>query len=150
MSDNTVSSYRIKRTIIGQLPFGADLYESLTNLARKESITHGRISGLGATTHAVVAFYDQTTHVYNPLEFPGGMEILNLHGNISVRDGLPFVHVHMILGDADGKVFGGHLLPGTKLFACEVVIEEYDGPPLVRSHEPRTGLHLWSEKPTVI
>jgi predicted DNA-binding protein with PD1-like motif len=142
--NNAASSYKITRTVIGQLPFGADLYESLTALVRKESITCGRIAGLGATTHAIVAFYDQKTHVYNPLEFPGGMEILNIHGNISVRDGLPFVHAHLILGDAAGRVFGGHLLPGTKLFACEVIIDEYDGPPLVRSHEPHTGLHLWS------
>ncbi|HUN66389.1 MAG TPA: PPC domain-containing DNA-binding protein [Bacteroidota bacterium] len=137
-------SYSIKRTIIGQLPYGADLYESLTQLVKKEGITCGRIAGLGATTHAVVAFYDQKTHVYNPLEFPGGMEILNLHGNISVRDGQPFVHVHIVLGDAAGRVFGGHLLPGTRLFACEVFVDEFDGPPLTRNQEPRTGLHLWN------
>lgn len=134
----------LKRTHIGQLPFGADLLESLTDFVRKHNIRLGRVSAIGATTHAVVAYYDQNTKRYNPLEFPGGMEILNLHGNVSVRDGQPFVHVHIILGDPDGRVFGGHLMPGTTLFACEVVVEEFEGEELTRAHHERTGLHLWT------
>ena len=128
---------------MGQLPFGADLLESLTNFVQSENIRLGRILALGATTHAVVAFYDQNTKKYNPLEFPGGMEILNLHGNVSVRDGKPFVHAHILLGDPQGKVVGGHLLPGTKLFACELFIDELEGEGLVRDYHERTGLHLW-------
>ena len=135
----------IKRTIMGQLPYGADLYDSLSALVQKEQITLGRIQAIGATTHAVVAYYDQNTKTYNPLEFTGGMEILNLNGNISIRDGKPFVHVHILLGDAQGRVFGGHLMPGTKLFACEVTIDEFvDGDDLHRAKEERTGLFLWT------
>jgi len=134
----------VKRTIMGQLPYGADLYESLSEIVRRERIRLGRIQAIGATTHAVVAYYDQQTKTYNPLEFAGGMEILNLNGNISIRDGNPFVHVHLLLGDAQGRVFGGHLLPGTKLFACEVTIDEFDGEELSRAKEDRTGLFLWT------
>ena len=135
--------YRSKRTFIGQLPYGADLHEGLTQIVQRENITCGRIQAIGATTHAVVAYYDQNTKKYNPLEFAGGMEILSLNGNISVRDGKPFVHVHILLGDPQGRVFGGHVLPGTKLFACEVFIEGFEGPELVRVYDELTGLHLW-------
>ena len=128
---------------MGQLPYGADLHESLTEIVQKENIRLGRIQAIGATTHAVVAYYDQNTKKYNPLEFSVGMEILSLNGNISIRDGKPFVHVHFTLSDADGKVFGGHLLPGTKVFACEVFIEELEGEGLERAHDSRTGLFLW-------
>ena len=138
-----MTNYKIKRTIMGQLPYGSDLYDGLTQFIQKENIRLGRISGIGATTHAIVAFYDQSTKKYNPLEFPGGMEILNLQGNVSIRDGKPFVHVHLILSDAKGNVFGGHLLQGTKLFACEITIDEFDGEEFTRAHDERTGLHLW-------
>ena len=134
---------RVKSTFIGQLPYGADLYDGLTRIVRKENIRLGRIQGIGATTHAKVAYYDQNTKVYNPLEFPGGMEILSLSGNVSIRDGKPFVHAHLVLGDPQGKVFGGHLLPGTILFACEVFIDVLEGDELVREFDQRTGLHLW-------
>ena len=129
---------------MGQLTYGTDLYDGLTQFIQKENIRLGRISGIGATTHAIVAFYDQNTKKYNPLEFTGGLEILNLQGNVSVRDGKPFVHVHLILSDANGNVFGGHLLQGTKLFACEVTVDEFEGDELTRAHDERTGLHLWN------
>ncbi len=138
-------NYKLKRTLIGQLPHGADLFESLTEIVQRENIRLGRISGIGATTHAIVAYYDQNTKKYNSLEFSGGMEILSLSGNVSIRDEKPFVHVHILLGDAKGNVFGGHLLPGTKLFACEVTIDEFDGNGLVRGFDERTGLWLWKE-----
>lgn len=128
---------------MGQLPFGTDLLEGLTSIVQKENIRLGRIHAIGATTHAVVAYYDQNTKQYNPMEFSGGMEILNLTGNISIRDRKPFVHVHIVLSDREGKAFGGHVLPGTKLFALEVFIDELDGEELVRSHEEKTGLYLW-------
>jgi predicted DNA-binding protein with PD1-like motif len=135
--------YKIKRTIMGQLAFGADLYEGLTSIVQRENIKTGRLHGLGATTHAVVAYYDQNKKKYNSMEFPGGMEILNLHGNVSIRDGKPFIHAHIVLGDPKGNVFGGHLLPGTKLFACEVFIDELEGEELTRHQEEKTGLFLW-------
>ncbi len=137
-------NYTVKRTIMGQLPLGADLLEGLTEIVQREKIRLGRIQAIGATTHAVVAYYDQGTKRYNPMEFPGGMEILSLSGNVSVRDGKPFVHVHVLLGDFQGRVFGGHVLPGTKLFALEVFIDEFEGDPLSRSQDDRTGLFLWT------
>jgi predicted DNA-binding protein with PD1-like motif len=141
-----MNNYKLLRTLIGQLPHGSDLYDSLTELVQKENIKLGRISGIGATTHAVVAYYDQNTKKYNSLEFSGGMEILSLNGNVSLRDGKPFVHVHILLSDAEGKVYGGHLLPGTKLFACEVTVDEFEGNELVRGFDERTGLWLWKNE----
>lgn len=138
-----MSILKIKRSYMGQLPFGSDLYDSLTEIVQRENIRLGRIQAIGATTHAVVAYYDQKTKAYDPLEFDGGMEILNLNGNVSIRDRKPFVHVHILLGDPAGKVVGGHLLKGTKLFACEVTIDEFEGDELSRAHDERTGLHLW-------
>ena len=136
--------YTLKRTYIGQLPHGSDLYGSLSGIVVQENIRMGRIQAIGATTHAVVAYYHQESRKYLPVEFTGGMEILSCIGNVSLRDGKPFVHVHITLGDAEGKAIGGHLMPGTTVFACEVNIEEFEGESLVREHDERTGLHLWS------
>lgn len=138
-----MTKYISKRTLVGQFSHGTDLYDELTKLVEREGIRIGRIHGIGATMHAVVAYYDQTEREYKPMEFDGGMEILNLQGNVSLRDGKPFVHVHILLGDRQGRVFGGHLMPGTKLFACELFIEEFEGEELHRSSEERTGLFLW-------
>lgn len=134
---------RIKRIFVGTIQHGADLYESLSNIAVAEDITLGQISGIGATTHAVVAYYDQHQRQYTSMVFPGGMEILSLQGNISLRDGKPFVHAHIILGGPQGQTVGGHLLSGTRVFACEVIVHELEGAQLTREYDPATGLHLW-------
>jgi predicted DNA-binding protein with PD1-like motif len=139
-----MNEYRLVRTIVCQLPYGSDLLDEMTAIVRREKIILGRIQALGATVHARVAYYDQETKVYNPLEYPGGMEILNVHGNVSLRDGEPFVHAHILLGDPLGNVVGGHLLQGTKLFACELFIDVLAGPALERAQDPRTGLFLWT------
>lgn len=142
--------YTVKRTFIGQIPSGADLYESLTKIVVDEKIDLGRIIAIGATTHAVVAYYDQNEKKYMNMEFTGGMEILACNGNVSIRDGKPFVHVHILLGDREGRVFGGHLMPGTKVFACEVFIEEFEGRKLVRRHDESTGLYLWENESQLV
>lgn len=141
----TPHTYRFKRTFVGQIPHGADLYESLTKIVQTEDITQGRITAIGATTHAVVAYFDQKVKKYINMEFPSGMEILSCSGNVSLRDGKPFVHIHVLLGDRKGKVFGGHVMPGTKVFACELFIDEFEGEALHRAYDEETGLYLWQK-----
>jgi predicted DNA-binding protein with PD1-like motif len=78
------------------------------------------------------------------------MEIVSLYGNISLKDGKPFAHVHVVLSDAKGNGRGGHLLPGrTPVFACELIIEEFDGEPPVRLNDENTGLALWPQTNTL-
>jgi uncharacterized protein len=142
-----MNHYRTKRTIIGQLASGSDLYEEMTKIVQREDILIGRIQGIGAVTQAKIGYYDQNKNEYINLEFSGGMEIVSLTGNISMRDGKPFIHAHIVLSDREGKTYGGHLLPGTKLFACELFIEEFDGEKLIRTKDGRTGLFLWDSGP---
>jgi uncharacterized protein len=63
-------------------------------------------------------------------------------GNISLKDGEPFVHAHAVLSDDEGKVRGGHLLGGT-IFAAEVHVTELLGETLARRLDNVTGLSLW-------
>ena len=53
------------------------------------------------------------------------------------------VHAHITVADSDGKAFGGHLAPGTIVFACEFVITALNGPQLTRDHDDQTHLPLW-------
>ncbi len=138
--------YKYKRTFIGSLPSGVDLYDALTKIVTEEDIRIGKIKTIGAVTSAIIGFFDQNKKEYLNIEMKGGFEILSCIGNVSVRDGKPFVHAHITLSDRDGKVFGGHLIPGTKVFACEVFIDEFTGEDLVRERDEETDLFLWKNK----
>jgi predicted DNA-binding protein with PD1-like motif len=136
--------YTATRAIIGHLEKGADLYNSILRVLQENSVRVGRVTGMGAVQRAQLAYYDQQAMKYCNLDFNEAMEIVSLHGNISMKEGKPFAHVHVVLSNERGECKGGHLLPGgTPVFACELMIEEFTGPELVRNADPTTGLALW-------
>ena len=132
------------RKIIGRLAKGEDLLAALEKLALDHSITLGEVSAIGAVSQARVGYYNQAERKYYYIDLARPLEILNLIGNISVKDGKPMVHAHVTLGDKDGQAFGGHLAQGTLVFACEFTIQEYRSTTaLVRQMDDPTGLFLW-------
>lgn len=140
------ANYNYKRTFIGNIPKGSDLYEAITTIAVQEDIRVGKLIAIGAVSEAVIGFYDQNKNEYIKIILPSEHEILLCSGNISLKDGKPFVHAHITLSDKEGKVFGGHLMIGTKVFACELIIDEYVGEDLKREKDELTNLFLWKGK----
>ncbi len=128
---------------IGRLRHGADLLEGILTLCNEKAIHMGTIQAIGAVSSARVAYYDQVEKKYSELSFPGHYEILSLTGNVSMKDGSPVCHAHIVLGDDAGRAFGGHLVKGCTVFACEVVITAVIGTPLSRGFDETTGLPLW-------
>ena len=140
-----VRTVETTKTLIGRMSRGDDLLEKLTSIAREHGVRLGRVAALGAVEHARVGFYTQGSQEYHYLELAGELEILSLVGNVSLRDGEPMIHAHITLGDDRGRAFGGHLAPGTRVFACEFTIDVFQGEDLVRGHDEPTGLPLWPE-----
>ena len=132
-----------QRTWMGKLEFGADLLEQLTAFCEQNDIRLGRVEALGAVQKARVGFYDQQAREYDFLDMDEPLEITKLTGNISLRDGKPMVHAHITLADSQGNAYGGHLVPGTTVFATEFIITSYDGPDYERELDEPTGLPLW-------
>jgi hypothetical protein len=129
---------------MGKLSYGADLLEELNEMCRMRNIRLGRLEGLGAVQKARLGYYDQQAHEYRFVEIDRGLEITKLVGNVSLKDGTPFVHAHLTLADGQGRAYGGHLAPGTVLFACEFILEVFEGPILQRVFDETTGLPLWA------
>lgn len=128
---------------MGRLRRGADLLDELTGICRDKGIRLGHIEAVGAVRKACIGFYDQERRGYRYINIDEPLEITNLTGNISVKDGSPFVHAHVTLSDSSGRAFGGHLAQGTIVFACECRIEIYEGPAFERRLDRDTGLSLW-------
>lgn len=122
---------------------GDDLIDTITGYAADRGITAAWFTYLGAVTRASLRYYDQRDLVYRDLELDRPLEVLSGVGNITLRDGAPFVHTHAAFGDADGTAWGGHLNRGCRVFALEVRLEELDGEAPVRLPDPATGLALW-------
>ncbi|MFW6067115.1 MAG: PPC domain-containing DNA-binding protein [Myxococcota bacterium] len=138
-------SERVRR-LIGRLDRGQELPTAFEDLARERDASAGWIRALGAFERVELCEYDQKARVYRParkLDWP--CEILSLEGNLSMKEGEPFAHLHATVSrEVDGKVevVGGHLVSGT-VFACEFAVEIYDDVHLVREEDAATGLSLW-------
>ncbi|MCC3144828.1 DNA-binding protein [Halanaerobium sp. Z-7514] len=138
-----LEGHQLKNTYFLRLQKGDDLLQNLSQIAKENEIKLGSINALGAVFKVVFSYYDQQQREYISLEKEGDFEILNLNGNISLKDGEPMVHAHIILADQNGNSFGGHLEEGTKVFASEIQIEEFSKPDKNRKYDQATGLTLW-------
>jgi predicted DNA-binding protein with PD1-like motif len=132
------------RLFLFGLDHDSEIVVSIANLAERLGVEAGIVAAIGALKRAEIGYYDQVDHEYRAIEIDRPMEITSLIGNISTRDGKPFLHAHATLADSEGNVRGGHLSSGT-VFAAEVYLRELVGQSPVRRHDPTTDLFLWSE-----
>ena len=132
------------RTFIGRFQFKADLLASIAELCKKENIRLGTFSVIGAVNGVKLGYYKQDVKKYvDCVSLDKTLEITSCIGNISLKDSEVFVHAHITLADHEGRCYGGHLMPGSSIFAAEYSITELLGGELHRKHDPDTGLNLW-------
>jgi len=132
-----------QRVLMGRLERGDDLAEGLAAFCAAEGVRAGALSGIGALEQGALGYYDQAAGRYQSRTLSGGLEIASLVGNVSLKDGQPFVHAHLVLADTQLTCHGGHLMPGCTVFACEFTIWAFDGAPPERQLDEATGLALW-------
>ena len=136
--------YRASKELIVRLKHDADLVQSITELARSNGIEVGSFTAIGALERARLAYYDQKDSEYREIKIDSPHEMASCTGNISLKNGEPFIHAHVVLADDRGNTKGGHLLEGI-VFAAEVHLHRLEGPRLERRYDEATGLSLWSE-----
>ena len=132
------------RIFIGRFEHECDLLKALYDFAKKNSVELGVFQVIGALKKAQLGYYNQDAKKYiDCVSLNKKLEIASCSGNISLKDFDVFVHAHVVLADHEGKCYGGHLMPGSKIFAAEYCIKELRGLTLNRVHDPITGLSLW-------
>lgn len=121
---------------------GERIVESLHSICAEKGIRSGRVSAIGAATDVVIGYFDMDRNEYLKRTFADNYEVIGISGNVATVDGAPFAHLHILIGDADYRVFGGHLFEGTVTITLEVTISEVPSS-WERTIDERTGLKLW-------
>ena len=119
-----------------------EIAESLAEFCRAEDIRAGEIYGLGAVDDVVLRFFNPATKKYVDMEFKEQMEMANLTGNISEKDGEPYLHLHATFCKSDCTAIGGHLFSAVISGACELVVIPADVK-LERKFSVDTGLNMY-------
>lgn len=122
---------------------GAELVTALDDFAKAEKLTLGSVSGIGAVNEATLRFFNPETKKYVDKTFAEQMEIANLTGNISQKDGALYTHYHITLGGENYQALAGHLLSARINGAAEIVVSAIRCGKLERSFDEKTGLNLY-------
>jgi predicted DNA-binding protein with PD1-like motif len=128
------------------LDTGDEVIGSLTRFVREQEVEAASVTGIGAFLDAVLGYFDWQTKEYRRIPVDEQVEVLSLLGDVAVSEGEPALHVHAVLGKADGSVIGGHLLAAHVRPTLEVILIQ---PPsyLRKRKDPETGLALIAADP---
>ena len=120
-----------------------EMVEAIMAFCKKMEIKAGHISGLGATNLATFRYLDPSTMQYVDKTFGEQMEITSITGNISQKDGEPYLHIHLTCSRSDYSCVGGHLLSARISGACELLIDVFRNTTVGREKDPETGLNMY-------
>lgn len=118
---------RYDNTLICRLHKGDEIMACITRIAALENIRAAYVTGIGATDNATVGTFDTSKSVYVERKFEGeNMDIVSLVGNLSVKEGKGFPHLHIGLSMGNGEMAGGHLMNAVVSLTAEIFITVID------------------------
>ncbi len=122
---------------------GEEILESLQTVCRREGITLGSVSGLGAVGEATLGVFNRDTFAYEQQTFTGDLEIAACGGSVSTMEGKIYLHLHMVVSNVTkGICHGGHLSRGVVSLTGEFLLHKIDGQ-VERAYSPEVGLNLF-------
>lgn len=109
-------------TRIYSLKAGAKVPEDIISIAKRARLSTASVEAIGGVNKLRLAYFNHETKKYEEHDFEEFLEVTSLLGNITLKDGKPFLHVHGTFGRKDLGVLGGHVVSATVFPLLEVVI----------------------------
>jgi len=111
-------------TILVRLDKGDEIAKSILEVAKKEGLTLASLSGIGATDDFEVGVFDLERADYEHFRFGGNHEIVSLVGNVTMKEGSPYIHLHITCAGEGGKIVGGHLFEAKISLTAEIFLHK--------------------------
>lgn len=123
------------------LDTGDEAIGELGKFVREQEVEAASLTAIGAFSRAVLGYFQWEIKEYKKIPVNEQVEVLSLLGDVAVGDQGPTLHLHAVLGKADGSVVGGHLIEAYVRPTLEVILIQ---PPsyLRKRKDPETGLAL--------
>ena len=140
------------RIINARLQAGSDLLNGIVAIAKKYQIRAGIVSVcFGSLSKTEIRWEERTKEGprgdkrSDPRFLDGPITFLSAQGKVGVpRQGEPLIHMHGVVADTKGQVWGGHLFPDENptFSTMDVVIQEIEGIEFDRIFDPETNSAL--------
>ncbi len=115
--------------------------DAVVDIAVKEKISTARVEAIGGVRRLRIAYFNHESKKYEEHQYDEFLEVTGILGNITLKDGKPFLHAHGTFGRKDMSVLGGHVMTATVFPLLEVIITPTTNTALRRFDE-ETGLNL--------
>jgi uncharacterized protein len=129
------------RTIALVFDTGEDPMQGLLEFAKRERLTAGHFTAIGAFEDATLGYFDWSKKDYVRIAIREQVEVLSLVGDVAIEGSAPKVHAHVVVGKRDGTAHGGHLLEARVRPTLEVILIQPPGY-LRRRFDSRSKLAL--------
>lgn len=88
---------------------GEEVLSSLTDFCVREGIENALIKGIGAVEWVSCGYYALDTKTYHFTQYDQLVEVASMTGNVMLKEGKQFLHVHAVFTDTSNTAFGGHV-----------------------------------------
>lgn len=135
---------RFGNKLVMRLNIGDELCSCVMQLAASENVTLASVSAIGATNDATLGIFNTTTKEYFKQRYNAcDYELASVTGNLSRKDGEPYLHLHAVVGNPQtGECHGGHLNEAVISATAEVIVDVIDGE-VGRKFSDEIGLNLF-------
>jgi predicted DNA-binding protein with PD1-like motif len=120
---------------------GEEVAEGLLQFATEHQLGAGQFSAIGAFKEVELGFFEIEKKEYKRIGIREQVEVLSFLGDISLSEGKPKIHAHVVLGKSDGSAWGGHILKAIVRPTLEVILTE-SPTHLRREYDQASGLAL--------
>ena len=121
---------------------GELVIENLTRHCKDKGIQNAVLAGLGAVSYIKCGYYDLGNREYHFKEYNGLFEVVSVSGNVILKDGQPFVHMHALFTNENNHAFGGHIEEMKVGVTLEVHVQKFENTLRREYDEGETGLYL--------
>jgi predicted DNA-binding protein with PD1-like motif len=129
--------YRNKSELFMRLEPGEKLVESLVNIANSERIDFALIvSGVGMIEGTEMGYFCVNDDMYDTYRIAGAYDLSSISGNLSLFDGAPRPHVHIVANRPDFSTVSGHLIECKAHITIEIGLQIMENTGLRRTSEP--------------
>ena len=122
---------------------GEEIVASLIRLVEQEQVQLGSVTAIGAANDVTIGIFSTQEKQYHARRYQGDYEISALVGNVTRKEGEPYLHLHITIGNpVTGEVHAGHLTSATISATLELVLQVWDGQ-VGRKFSDQVGLNLF-------
>lgn len=120
---------------------GAKVPDDILAIAKREKIPTARVEAIGGVKELKLAYFNHESKKYEEHGYHEFLEVTSLLGNITTKEGIPFLHIHGNFGRRDQSVIGGHIMSASVFPILEVVITPTENKAL-RRFDDELGLNV--------